>query len=70
MEAVTLAEKITGTGTVTSYRDASRVGDHIWWISNLERFQSHDPDRRPSYDAPTILTELYEANADRWKSAP
>jgi CDP-paratose 2-epimerase len=54
---------------VTSYRDASRVGDHIWWISNLERFQSHDPDRRPSYDAPTILTEPDEANADRWKPA-
>ncbi len=70
MEAVTLAEKITGSEMVTSYRDTSRVGDHIWWISSLDRFQSHYPDWRPSYDVPTILTEIYEANADRWKPAP
>ena len=30
------------------------------------QFQSHYPEWKQTYDMPTILQEIYEANVDRW----
>jgi CDP-paratose 2-epimerase len=27
-----------------SYVEAHRIGDHIWWIGDIRRFQSHYPE--------------------------
>jgi CDP-paratose 2-epimerase len=66
LEAIGLAEKITGNPMSHSYVDTNRVGDHIWWIGSNERFRSHYPHWRQTYDVPTIMTEIYEANVDKW----
>jgi hypothetical protein len=26
------------------YSEQNRLGDHIWWVSNVRKFQSHYPD--------------------------
>ena len=44
----------------------SRRGDHIWWISDLSRFQEHYPNWKLHYDVPRILQEIYEMNVERW----
>ncbi|HEX6500975.1 MAG TPA: NAD-dependent epimerase/dehydratase family protein [Micromonosporaceae bacterium] len=67
LEAFALAEKITGTPMVTEYHEANRIGDHQWWIGSNEAFQRDYPEWRQVYDVPMILTEIYEANVDRWK---
>jgi CDP-paratose 2-epimerase len=69
-EAVTLAEQITGEPMTTAYTDTNRVGDHVWWISSLARFQGHYPHWRLTYDVPAILAEIHAANADRWTPRP
>ena len=46
--------------------DRSRVGDHIWWIGDNGRFESHYPDWKLEYDVRRILEEIHAANADRW----
>jgi len=51
------------------YSDTNRIGDHIWWISSLERFRSHYPDWRIRHNVPVILREIYERNRERWESA-
>lgn len=66
MEAVALAGEICGKEMQTTYESQNRIGDHIWYISDLSRFQSHFPDWRLTYDVRRILTEMYEMNADRW----
>jgi CDP-paratose 2-epimerase len=33
-----------------SYSEANRAGDHIWWISDIRRFQAHYPLRSMRYD--------------------
>ena len=43
LEAVALAEGVTGRAMRRSYEPASRAGDHIWWISNVGRFRAHCP---------------------------
>jgi len=66
LEAIELAEKISGSLLEHSYVDTNRVGDHIWWIGSNARFIEHYPDWRLTYDVPAILEEIYDANVDRW----
>jgi len=68
MEAIQLSEEIVGRPMSSVYSDVNRVGDHIWWISSLERFKSHHPDWRIRRDVPMILREIYEQNREHWQS--
>jgi CDP-paratose 2-epimerase len=67
LEAISLCEEITGKTFLSKYVDENRRGDHIWWISDVSKFQKHYPDWRLEYDVPQILREIYELNIDRWR---
>lgn len=66
LEAIALAEKISGNELAYSYVDTNRVGDHIWWIGSNARFEEQYPDWAITYDVPAIMQEIYEANVDKW----
>ncbi len=68
LEAIRLSEEISGRKIDWTYDDRSRVGDHIWWIADNGRFQSHYPDWKLEYDVQRILEEIHAQNADRWQS--
>jgi CDP-paratose 2-epimerase len=68
LEAIALCEKIAGKKLRTRYVDENRRGDHIWWISDVSRFQRHYPKWRFKYDVPAILNEIHESNIERWES--
>jgi CDP-paratose 2-epimerase len=42
-----------------SYSDQNRVGDHIWYISDVRRFQSHYPDWSYRYDLKATLEDIF-----------
>jgi CDP-paratose 2-epimerase len=69
LEAIALAEKISGSEMTVEYKEANRVGDHIWWIGSNARFAEHYPQWKLTYDVPAILTEIYEANVEKWVPA-
>jgi len=48
-----ICEELTGRSMNWSYVDNNRGGDHIWWISDLRRFQSHYPEWKITYDIRT-----------------
>lgn len=66
LEAIHLAQEVTGEEMVSSYEEVNRVGDHIWWISDNAKFQDHYPDWRMEYDLERIAREIYDANRERW----
>lgn len=66
LEAIGVAEKITGDEMDWSYSEANRIGDHIWWIGDNGRFARHYPEWTLKHNVEDILTEMYEANTDRW----
>jgi CDP-paratose 2-epimerase len=66
LEAIDLCEQITGKKLQWRYSEQNRTGDHIWWISNLAKFQSHYPQWQLAYDVPRILQEIHDYNAERW----
>ncbi len=65
-EAITLCQDITGRPMNAAYSEESRIGDHIWYVSDLSRFKAHYPDWTITRAVPEILQEIYEANAERW----
>ncbi len=66
LEAIQMSQEISDREMSWSYTDQNRIGDHIWWIGDNGKFQSHYPDWSMEYDVRRILTEIYEANRDRW----
>src|SRR5262249_54708417 len=60
LEAIAACERITNRPMNWSYKDDNRVGDHIWWISDVRRFRAHYPEWHLKYDFETILSELHE----------
>jgi CDP-paratose 2-epimerase len=67
LEAIDLCEEISGKKLDWSYEPANRIGDHIWWISDVGKFKSHYPDWDLTRDVRDILTEIYTAQAARWR---
>jgi CDP-paratose 2-epimerase len=70
LEAIALAEEIADRDLLWSYREDNRIGDHIWWISDLTRFQTHYPGWALQYDVPSILREIAEVGSGRWRQQP
>jgi CDP-paratose 2-epimerase len=59
LEAITLCEEITGNKLAFSYSENNRVGDHIWYISDVSRFRSHYPGWGFTYGIKETLTEMF-----------
>ena len=66
LEAIESAQAIAGRELVWTYEARSRIGDHIWWIGDNGKFQSHYPQWQLEYDVERILKEIHEANIERW----
>lgn len=66
LEAIDACERITGRELQWEMGEEPRIGDHRWWISDLEPFQADYPDFKLRYGIEEILREMYEQNLDRW----
>jgi len=69
LEAIAICEELTGQSLDWTYSETNRTGDHIWWISDVRKFQSHYPEWKLEYDVPKICREIYENNVERWLEA-
>lgn len=60
-EAIAKTEAILGKKAKTEYVDKNRKGDHIWYISDVSKFQSHYPQWHYQYDIDRLLEEICRA---------
>lgn len=60
-EAIGKTEAIIGKKAKTTYMEQPRVGDHIWYISDVSKFQSHYPGWSYEFDGDAILLDLCKA---------
>ncbi|HMK18617.1 MAG TPA: NAD-dependent epimerase/dehydratase family protein [Chitinophagaceae bacterium] len=65
LEAISICEKISGNKMNYSYTEDNRIGDHIWWISDVSKFKSHYPSWNWEYGIEDILVEIHEALVSR-----
>jgi CDP-paratose 2-epimerase len=68
LEAIPLCEQVSGRKLDWTYTDTNRVGDHIWYISDMAKFRSHYPTWKQQYDLDSLIREMYDKNAERWLS--
>jgi len=66
LEAISISQEITGRELIWNYSQDNRIGDHIWWISDMSAFQRDYPTWKHQYNISAILQEIYEAGVDRW----
>src|ERR1700722_3269777 len=67
LEAITMCERITGRTLKSTYKEANRTGDHIWWISDTSKFSQHYPEWKQLYSVTDILQQIYDRNVERWR---
>lgn len=60
IEAISKIEKILGKKAIVEYKDDNRIGDHIWYVSDLWKFKSHYPEWDFTYDIDKIIKEICE----------
>ena len=63
LEAIDWCERLSGRKLDWQYVNENRMGDHIWYISDVRRFQSHYPAWNYRYGLQQIMEELYAACA-------
>ena len=68
LEAIEIAQELSGRKLDYSYTEDNRSGDHIWYISDLAKFKSHYPDWSLKYNINQILSEIYENGVERWNN--
>ncbi|HRP59264.1 MAG TPA: NAD-dependent epimerase/dehydratase family protein, partial [Vicingus sp.] len=66
LEAIDLCEKISGKKMNYSYAESNRIGDHIWYISDVSKFKSHYPDWNYQFNLETTLVEMHDNMIKRY----
>lgn len=58
LEAIKKAEKILNKKAKVKYMQENRMGDHLWYISDVSKFKLHYPKWDYTYDNDRIIEEL------------
>ena len=58
LEAIDLCETVTGKKLQWKYDNTNRIGDHIWWISDVSKFQTHFPNWQYTYSLNDIIDQI------------
>jgi CDP-paratose 2-epimerase len=69
IEAIALCESIAGRELRSELTHENRIGDHMWWISDLDPFRRDYPDWDITYDVEAVLREIHDQNAELWLAA-
>ena len=61
LEAITLIEELSGNKLEYKILDEARSGDHIWYISDVRKFQQHYPNWKYEYNMHRTIAEMVQA---------
>ncbi len=65
-EAIAMCEQITGNKMNIRYTETNRIGDHIWWISDVSKFKNHFAGWAFKFNINDILVDIFNSNVTRW----
>ena len=58
LEAFNIIQKLTNIRGKKMIKRENRVGDHIWYISNMKKFKKHYPKSKQTYNTEDIIDQL------------
>ena len=59
LEAIAMCEEIAGKKLNWTHEEQNRIGDHIWWISDVRKFRGHYSKWNFRYGQREILEEIF-----------
>ncbi len=65
LEAIEMCENITGKKMNWKYFEKNRIGDHIWYISDVSKFKKHYPDWSYKYSMDNIIEDIHQGLIQR-----
>ncbi len=65
IEAIEWCEKISGNKMNYKYSETNRIGDHIWWISDVTKFKTHYSGWNWKFDLEATLVEMFNKMTER-----
>ncbi len=68
LEAIEICQEVAGRELEWTYTEDNRIGDHIWWVSDIRKFREHYPDWELRYDIRGILEDIHDEGVERWAS--
>jgi CDP-paratose 2-epimerase len=69
LEAIAICERLVGRELEWTLSEEARVGDHRWWISDLDEFRADYPGWEVTRGIEEIVAEIRDRNAERWLEA-
>ncbi len=67
LEAIAMCEQISGKKMNYAISEKNRIGDHIWYVSGLGKFEKQYPSWKQKYSLQETLQEIHDNNVKRWK---
>jgi CDP-paratose 2-epimerase len=68
LEAIKIAEEIAGRELTYTVSDDARSGDHIWYVSDVRRFQKDYPNWQYTMDLRSTIEQIVHAAQERNKA--
>lgn len=65
LEAIKLCEELSGNTMNYTYSEDNRIGDHIWYISDLSKFKAHYPSWNWTYDLKQTMSQIHDSMLSR-----
>jgi CDP-paratose 2-epimerase len=62
LEAIKKIEKVLGKKAKIRYEKANRIGDHMWYISDISKFKKHYPLWNYTYNIDSIIEQICAEN--------
>ncbi|MGD9592797.1 MAG: hypothetical protein AB7V32_09785, partial [Candidatus Berkiella sp.] len=64
LEAINLCQSMSKEEMSWEYEPTNRIGDHIWWVSDIRKFKQDFPQWDFKYDLTKTLAEIYVATKE------
>jgi CDP-paratose 2-epimerase len=68
LEAIDACERIAGRRLDWRLSDEARIGDHRWWISDLDAFRADYPEWEVTFGIEDLLIDIHAQNVESWMS--
>jgi CDP-paratose 2-epimerase len=69
LEAIEACQRIAGRELDYTLSDQARIGDHRWWISDLDAFRADYPAWRLTFGIEDVLRDIHDRNVENWTAA-
>ncbi len=70
LEAIALCQEISGRELDYTLSSEARIGDHQWYVSDLDAFQRDYPEWELTFGIREVLDDIYASNVERWTASP